>query len=354
MVLRVADKDGAILIDPDAVGPGEATLQRIAVRAVMLGASADLELETTGLSVDHADRVGFRVDQPGVAGGIDRDALRAAEGGELGGATVAGEALLAGAGDVRDLVGFEVELEDLIAFAGADPEVAGGVEVDGARALERRALNRGAVGGFAGLARACDGRDHLRLHIDLADDVVADVADKEVAVRVELDAVRLLQLGLFGGATVAGVTWLARADDRRDDAGLGVNLADGVVLHVHDEEITALRSEAEFVGQVERCGGGGAAVAGVAGFAGSGDERDLAILVDAADALAAVFTIPDGTIRAADDAKRIVHRRGGGRTAVSRVSLFTVTGEGRDRRGRKRSRGQEGKEAEEHGKKDDR
>jgi len=75
-------------------------------------------------------------------------------------------------------------------------------------------------------------------------------------------------------------------------------------LHVHDEEVAALRAEAEFVRQVERRSGGRTAVAGVARLAVAGDERDLAILVDAADALAAVFAIPDGSVRTADDAER--------------------------------------------------
>ena len=109
--------------------------------------------------------------------------------------------------------------------------------------------------------------------------------------------------------------------------------------NIHDEEIASLRPEAEFVGKVERCSGGRTAVASEAGLSRAGDERDLAILVDAADTLAAVFAVPDGSIWTADDAKRIVHRRAGGRAAIARVSLFTVAGEGRDRRGGKRSRG---------------
>ena len=329
---------------------GKAALQGVAVGAVVLGAGADHEFEVAGPGVDHADRVGLGVDQPSVALGVDGDAFRPAEGGELGGPAVAGEALLARARDVRDLVVLEVELEDLVAFAGADPEVAGGVEVDRARALERRALDRGAVGGDARLARAGDGTDALGLHVDLADDVIADVADEEVALGVELDAVRLAQLGLVGGAAVARVAGFARPDDRRDDPGLHVDLADGVVLHVDDEEVAALRTETEFVREVERGGRGGAAVAGVAGLARAGDQRDLAVLTDAADALAGVFAIPDGAIGAADHAEGVVHLGFRGGAAVAGVAFLTGAGEGRDGRGGKRSRGQERKEAEEvHG-----
>ena len=39
--------------------------------------------------------------------------------------------------------------------------------------------------------------------VDAADDVVADVADEEVALGIKLDAVRLVELGLGGGAAVA-------------------------------------------------------------------------------------------------------------------------------------------------------
>ena len=149
-----------------------------------------------------------------VAVGRDGDALRAGERGFLRGAAVAGEALLSGAGDVVNLAGLEVELEDLIALARGEPEVALRVEVERARAVQRRAGDRRAVGRRAGFAGAGEGGDDAGLHVHLADDVVADVADVEVARGVELDAVRLLELRVLRRAAVAASSRACRCRRR--------------------------------------------------------------------------------------------------------------------------------------------
>jgi len=52
-----------------------------------------------------------------------------------------------------------------------------------------------------------------------------------------------------------------------------------VVLHVDDEEVAALRAEAELVREVEGGLRGGTAVAGVTCLARAGDQRDLAVAV---------------------------------------------------------------------------
>ena len=165
---------------------------------------------------------------------------------------------------------------------------------------------------------------------------------------VELDTVRLLQLGLIGRAAIARVARLARTDDGGDDARLHVDLAHGVVLHVDHEEIAALRAEAQFVGEVEGRRGGGAAITRVAGLARAGDQRDLAVLVHAPDALAAIFAIPDRAVGTPDHTEGIVHLRRGGRAAVAGVALLTITGEGRDGCGGEGGGRKEQKEAE-HG-----
>ena len=75
------------------------------------------------------------------------------------------------------------------------------------------------IGSIAGFAGAGEGGDDAGLGGDFADHVVADVADVEIASGVELDAVRLVELGGVGGAGVAGVAGFTGADDRGDEAG---------------------------------------------------------------------------------------------------------------------------------------
>src|SRR5690606_32999309 len=103
-----------------------------------------------------------------------------------------------------------------------------------------------AVGRVARRAGASEGGDRAGLHVDPADDVVADVADVEVALWTELDAVRLLELRLRRRTAVAAVARLARARDGGEEAGLHLDLAHGVVDHVDDVEI-ARGVEADFV-----------------------------------------------------------------------------------------------------------
>jgi hypothetical protein len=100
---------------------------------------------------------------------------------------MAGEAALSGAGEVMDPASLEVELEDLVPLARREPEIAFLVEIERTRPFQRGALDRRAIGRVAGLAGPGEGRDEARLHVDPADDMVADVADVEVALGSELD-----------------------------------------------------------------------------------------------------------------------------------------------------------------------
>src|SRR5688500_16420583 len=79
VIFAVADEEGAVGIDPDAVRAGQPAGGGRAVGAVALLAGADDELETPGLRVDLPDGVAFGVDEEDVAGGPDRDALGARE-----------------------------------------------------------------------------------------------------------------------------------------------------------------------------------------------------------------------------------------------------------------------------------
>ena len=137
MVFGVADKDGAIGVDPDAVGASEAGGEgTVAVGAVGEFAHAHDGGDELGLRIDDADGVVFGVDEVDAAVATDGETFRAGERGGERGAVVAGEAFFAGAGEVVNAAGGEVEAEDLIAFAGGEPEVPGGIEVERARAAE--------------------------------------------------------------------------------------------------------------------------------------------------------------------------------------------------------------------------
>ena len=329
MGFAVADIDAAVFVGVDAVGAGHFAFEGVGGGAVAFFAGAGDEFDVAGFGVDHADGVAFAVGEPDVALCVDGDAFGAGEGGFFGGAAVSGEAAFACAGDVVDEAGFEVELEDLVAFAGGEPEVAAGVEVEGAGAFQGGAFDGAAVGGGACGAGAGEGGDEAGFHVDLADDVVADVADVEVAFGAELDAVGLFELGVFGGSAVAAVAGFAGAGEGGEDAGFHVDLADGVVDHVDDEHV-ALGIEAEFVGFAEGGGKGGAAVAGEADSASACDGGDDAVGGDFADALAGVFAVVVGAVGAADDAEGVVEVGFDGGAAVAGEALGAGAGEGFD------------------------
>src|SRR3954468_3080467 len=100
------------------MGAGQLALERVAVGPVALLAGAGDLGDGAGGEVDRANRVGFGVGEVEALGvGGEGEALGAGEGGELRGAVVAGGALLAGAGEVVEGLSFRVEAEDLIALA---------------------------------------------------------------------------------------------------------------------------------------------------------------------------------------------------------------------------------------------
>ena len=163
--------------------------------------------------------------------------------------------------------------------------------------------------------------------------MVADVADVEIASGVELDAVRLVELGGGGGAGVAGVAGFTGADDRGDEAGGEDDFADGVILHVHYIEV-ASAVETDLVRLIEGRGGGGAAIAGVSSLAITGDGADGAGGGNRADALAAVFAKPEIAVGAADNAEGVVDLRSVGGTAVAGKAFDAGAGDGAEARGR--------------------
>ena len=161
--------------------------------------------------------------------------------------------------------------------------------------------------------------------------MIADVADEEIARRIELDAVRLLEGCFPRGAAVAAVAGLARAREGRDDAGFQRDFAHGVVAHVHDVEVAGL-VEADFVREVERGLQRRPAIAGVALLPAARDDVQLAVGRDLAHALTAVFAEPDVAVRPAHDAEGIVELCLRRRAAVPGGTLCAVTSKSGDGR----------------------
>lgn len=129
MRLAVADEDAAVGIDIDAMGTGHFTLEGISIAAVAFLAIARDEMNEACFRFKKTDGMAFAIREPSVAFSINGDTFWAAKRGFFSWATVAGEAFFARASNVMDGAGGEIKFKDLIALAGAEPEVACLVEV---------------------------------------------------------------------------------------------------------------------------------------------------------------------------------------------------------------------------------
>src|ERR1043166_2027328 len=85
----------------------------------------------------------------------------------------------------------------------AEEHVAGGVEADLIRLVERGGEGRATVARVALLAAAGGGRDRARLQVEAADAVVADLAEVEGTVGSDRQAVGVVDLGFRAGTAVA-------------------------------------------------------------------------------------------------------------------------------------------------------
>ena len=167
-----------------------------------------------------------------------------------------------------------------------------------------RFVRRGAL-----VAGAGKRRDRAALHVDEADPLVADVADEQVAGRVERDAVRLPQLRLGRGSTVTREPGHAGAGDRRDDARAGVDAADDVGVALDDEEVAG-RVEPDFVRRAERSGERCTAIARVRLLAVARQRRHPPRRqVEPPRAPGVVLAVVERAVGARDDAERIADRR---------------------------------------------
>ena len=85
--------------------------------------------------------------------------------------------------------------------------------------------------------------------------MIADVADEKVVRRIELDAVRLVELGTNRGAAVTGESRFPLAGNRADAARFEVDLADAVVPSIGNVRFSR-PGDGQVVHTVERRLGG--------------------------------------------------------------------------------------------------
>lgn len=130
-----------------------------------------------------------------------------------------------------------------------------------------------------------------------------------------------VELSLYGRATVSGKPGLAIACHGADAAGLGVDPPDNVVLHFNEEEVARL-VQAHFVGFVQFCLFGGAAVAAISFLAVAGDGCNLPVLVHAADGVVKGVANKDDSVAVLDNSERSVECGLGGGAMVAGISFL--------------------------------
>ena len=193
-----------------------------------------------------------------------------------------------------------------------------GRDLNGARRCERSGqhaafIRRRRV--FSGARKRCD---HPGSRIDLSYAVVIDVADQDVIRLVEHNAVRLVELRLGGGATLATVAGDARSGSGGDDLGLHVDMPHDVAVTFGNKDI-ALAVKPNFVGRAQQRRLRRSAIARVAFRSRArNDINALRRQIQAQDSVAAEVRPIKPAIRANHDAVRIVNRCGICRSTVGR------------------------------------
>lgn len=132
----------------------------------------------------------------------------------------------------------QIETQHLIAFSGDQPKVAGRIEIEGPRTIERRSHHRGTLGSRTCSTRAGKRVDGSSFTVNPADHVIANVGNKEITGRTELKADGELKGGHSGGTLVARVTGLSRSSDGRQHASSEIQSADRVVAGIGQVEIS--------------------------------------------------------------------------------------------------------------------
>ena len=237
MRLAVPDVEGAAPVHEHAVRARQCAAARVGFGSVAALAGAEHRADDPGAEVDPADDVALGVgdEQPAAPPG---QALGAGQERASRRAAVARVALGAGAGHVVDRLRPRVEAMDGVALAQRQVEIAAIVERHRARAVQRRARERRAVGRGLTVAGAGEGGDDAGGQLDRPHAMVADVADEQSPpVGRDRDRVRLAKGGRGRRPAVAREARLSGARQRRDHAGARVHLADDVVVALGDVEV---------------------------------------------------------------------------------------------------------------------
>src|ERR671923_11216 len=122
-----------------------------------------------------------------------------------------------GPGNGSNDSGAEVYLTYLMVISQTDVEVPRRAERQGARSKQGGTAGRTALAAGAGLPGAGDGTNDTRCGLDHADTGVEAIDDIEIISRVKGDAVGRVELGLSGRSTIATISRLRGASNRRDD-----------------------------------------------------------------------------------------------------------------------------------------
>lgn len=155
--------------------------------------------------------------------------------------------------------------------------------------------------------------------------MVLAIADVERAIRADRDPMGAVEGRFRGGATIAAKA-LAAAGDRGENAGLGIEAPDGVVLGIDNKEVAVLVARGAF-GAVEGGILGRAAIARVALLPRARDGGDNPLGIDLPDTVALTLDDIDKVFIATNGARTgELGLRGG--AAIAAVGALARAGKG--------------------------
>src|SRR4030095_2161785 len=214
-----------------------------------------------GVNFKHWDEIVFGVGEINVAVRRDAHAFRTGKRCLKRRTAIAGETLLPRAGNSMDDTRRHSKIVDGISFAQREDESATAIEVKRARTVERHFITKHKfpLRGRLSFTVASKGRDVAGFHVHLADAMIPDVANVEVAFGIKTDAVRFTELRFHCGSAVAAETRDTSASNRRDDTAFRIDAAHEMIK-AFDEEHVARGVEAHLIWFIQCGARGGAAI----------------------------------------------------------------------------------------------
>jgi len=157
------------------------------------------------------------------------------------------EATLGGASDRFDYMRMWVDSADAMVANICNVNGVVCVKGDAMRLPEMRANRRTAVATETGTSRTGDRRDDARLSVDAADDVILHFDNKHIAVGVESDLIWFIQLGFGGWSTIAYIAPPATTGRRSQFAGRKIEASHSVVANLRNIQ-SAIRTDLDSKG----------------------------------------------------------------------------------------------------------